>query len=85
MLASATVFCSSNDITNKKVTINVGSTENCSIIAFDSDDRKSDRGKIIAAVRTHTYMVGPIITAPYKPNLSENDSKSMGLDKLTAN
>lgn len=68
-LASSTVFFSSNDITNKNMNMHVGSTLNCSVIAFDSAVRKPDPGQILAAVRTQTYINGPIIVAPYKLNL----------------
>lgn len=68
-LASPIVFCSSKDITNRNVHIKVGSTVNCSVIAFDSEDRKLVLGQITAAVRTHTYIVGPIMRVPYKLNL----------------
>lgn len=74
-LASAMVFCSSNDITNKNVQINVGSTVNCSVIAFRTEVRKSVRGHNLAANRTHTYIVGPIIAAPYMLNLYNTREK----------
>lgn len=67
--ASAMVFCSSSDITNKNVQIKVGSTLNCSVTAFRIEVRKSVRGHNLAAKLTHTYIVGPIITAPYMLNL----------------
>lgn len=69
-LASAMVFCSSSDITNKNAQINVGSTLNCSVIAFRIEVRKSVRGHNLAANRTHTYIVGPIMAAPYMLNLN---------------
>lgn len=50
-LASAMVLRSSSDITNKNVKINAGSMLNCSVIAFFSEVRKSDRcrcGQVLA-------------------------------------
>lgn len=38
-------------------------------MAFDTDERKFVRGQIAVAMRIHTYIVGPIITAPYTENL----------------
>lgn len=72
--ASSTVFFSSNDITNKNVHINTGSTVNCSVIAFDSEYRMPGFGQIIFAVRIQTYIAGPIRMPPYTLNLVGNTS-----------
>lgn len=61
--------------------IDAGSYVNCSVIAFDMDDRKSVRGQMAVAIRIHTYIVGPIIKAPYKPNLLFNNRRQMREEK----
>lgn len=77
ILTSCFAWCrvlpSSSDMTNRNVHIDAGSYVNCSVIAFDTDERKSERGQIAVAMRIHTYIVGPIISAPYTPNLFHVD------------
>lgn len=64
-------------MTYRNVHIDAGSYVNCSVIAFDNDERKSERGQIAVAMRIHTYIVGPIISAPYTPNLFDMDLITM--------
>lgn len=83
-LASLRVLPSNSDITNRNVHIAAGSYVNCSVIAFDTDERKSERGQIAFAMRIHTYIVGPISNVPYTLNLFSMQNQIQNVHQIDA-